>query len=120
MRLRGQYRQLLLFVVVLIVPSILVAVGGWMIITQYRDIRVNNAKLARQGAEGRAKAEISDDLLGLLDNIKMQEVGGVGLSDSAVRFVGWADGDRLVMPWDVDPNAKAFHEAIGENSFDQK
>ena len=107
-----RFRQLLLFLLVLILPSIAILVAARRIATQ-------DEKAARQDAEERAVVErkrtaedIGNDLLVRLERIKLQEITNApvaGLpalhaySDAAVAAVGWLDDDRLVWPWDLSP-----------------
>jgi signal transduction histidine kinase len=114
-----RYRHLLLFVAVLIVPSTLVAGLGWIVVNQDRERREEDHKQRVDDARSRARADIAAQLRGRLENIKLQETGGA-MGDSAVKFVAWADGDRLFMPWEIDPDAEPSRLAREEPEFAKK
>jgi two-component system phosphate regulon sensor histidine kinase PhoR len=118
-RLR-HYRHLLLFVAVLIVPSALVAGLGWIVLDQDSASRGAEAHKRADDARSAARAEVATSVRARLENIKRQEAGPEAGTDAAVRFVVWADGERLVMPWDVDPGAEPSRLARDEPEFARK
>src|SRR5262245_16307404 len=105
---RHRFRQLFLFLLVLILPSIAIIVAG-------RRIAAQDERAARQDAEQRAVAErrrtaedIGKDLLARLERIKLLVIANAPVaalpqpsaySDAAVAAIGWLDGDRLVWTW---------------------
>jgi signal transduction histidine kinase len=119
---RFRYRQLLLFLAALILPSIAIVTLGWKIIAQQREL--DEKRLAE--AEKRMVADVRQSLISRLNQIKLQELTATpaaptpragNYSDPAVMVVGWVDRDRLVLPWDVDPNADRFRRAVAEPEF---
>src|SRR5262249_22323868 len=125
---RLRYRQIILFFVVLILPSL-------AIITATRTINDQASKLAFEDIERRAAqeqeraaAEIGQDMFARLEVLKYREIARAQAaipqadteSDSAVALTGWLRGDRLVWPWNADPSgeqATAFKE---DPAFAQK
>ena len=101
MNTRRHYRQLLMFVVVLILPSILVAWLGWTNVKLDGQNRLNEAQRAAAAARNSTRAEIGKDLWDRLENIKSREIGHGISSDPAVRFIAFVGEDaRLVLPWE--------------------
>jgi len=100
--------QLILFVAVLVLPSLLVAWLGWKNVALDRQNRLKDAQASAEDARKRARADIARDIWDRLENIKLQEIGSGAASNSAVKFTAWADGERLVMPWERDPSAEPF------------
>jgi signal transduction histidine kinase len=100
---RRRYRQLLLFLAVLVLPGIMIAVQGWRLSAQEGEL----AKTRLAEKRKRTAAEIGQEILTRLERIKTQEMANVpgssiqrrGHSDPIVA-VGWIVGDRLVWPWD--------------------
>src|SRR5215831_6757628 len=99
-----RYRQLFLFLIVLIVPVITIAVQGRRIWTQEREISSERADEVRE----QMALDIGQEIITRLERIKTQEMANYssvtpkpgGYSDPAVVAVGWIDGGRLVWPWD--------------------
>jgi hypothetical protein len=100
-----RYRQLFLFLAVLILPSVMIAVQGWRLSVQEREL----ARTALERIRKRTAADIGQDIVTRLERIKSQEMRNVpgtpmrlnNPSDPAVVAVGWVDGERLVWPWDA-------------------
>src|SRR5262252_8834878 len=109
-----RYWQFILFLTVLVLPSLLVAWLGWKNVTLDSQNRLRDAETNAEAAHKRARADIARDIWDKLENIKLQESGANEISDPAVRFVAWTDGERLVMPWEKDPNAATFRRAVEE------
>src|SRR5262245_19666190 len=102
-----RYRQLFLFLIVLIVPVITIVVQGRRIWTQEREISSERADEIRE----QMALDIGRAIVTRLERIKTQEMANNppvtprnrGYSDPAVVAVGWIDGGRLVWPWDRSP-----------------
>jgi two-component system phosphate regulon sensor histidine kinase PhoR len=100
-----RYRQLFLFLVVLIVPVITIVLQGRRIWNQEREISSERADEIRE----QMALEIGQEIVTRLERIKSQEMTNKppvtpregGYSDPAVVAVGWIDGGRLVWPWDA-------------------
>jgi len=102
------YKQLLLFVVALIVPSLLIAGLGWTVLKQDRENRVEDARNS-------ARERIQKEIRLRLDNLATKVAAGTPAA--AVKFVAWVAGDNLVMPWERDPNAEASRLAREDSEF---
>lgn len=114
-RARPRYRQLILFLLVLILPSIAIIVAGRRIADQETKLAQEDT-LRRAVAERKSMADTAGHvLLDRLERIKVQEManslndvysGAAMSSDPSIVGVGWLDGERLVWPWDADGLAK--------------
>src|SRR5689334_1159728 len=110
------YRQLFLFLIVLIVPVITIVVQGRRIWTQEREISRERADEVRE----QMALEIGQEIVTRLERIKEEEMANNPLvtsrqarySDPAVVAVGWIDGERLVWPWDRPPK---FNGSAADN-----
>jgi signal transduction histidine kinase len=111
-----RYWQLVLFLAALVLPAVLVAFLGWRNVTLDRQNRLRDAQAHAEDARRRARGDIARDLWERLESIKSQELES-GDPDPAVRYVAWVDGDRLVMPWETDPNAALLRRAVEEPEF---
>jgi signal transduction histidine kinase len=106
---RHRYRQLVLFLAVLILPAVLIAVQGQRLSVQEREL----ARARLEDTRKRTAAEIGQDIVTRLERIRTQEMANIPASpapperpsDPAVVAVGWVDDDALVWPWDVSPVA---------------
>jgi hypothetical protein len=84
---RPHYRRLLLFILVLTLPSILIVWVGWRNARLDRDKRLNDARAAALDAQQRARKEIGRDAWEFLQNLRSQETGFAATSNPAVRLV---------------------------------
>jgi signal transduction histidine kinase len=102
-------RQLLLFLIALVLPCSVLIVLTWQVIGQQKELTVK-----RQADERRRKVqEIGRDLLARLEDIKLHEVSvrsmgtesldTLDYTRSEVILVALTDGNRLWLPWEVDP-----------------
>jgi hypothetical protein len=106
---RRRYRQLFLFLAVLILPSVMIAVQGWRLSEQEREL----ARTRLEEIQKRTAAEIGQEIVTRLERIKTQEMANVPGTptrlnnplDPAVVAVGWVDGERLVWPRDTPSTA---------------
>jgi two-component system phosphate regulon sensor histidine kinase PhoR len=104
-----RYRQLFLFLAVLILPSVLIALQGRRLSLQERELARGRLEEARK----RTAEEIGQDIVTRLERIRTREMVNAPAapmrrnrsSDPAIVAVGWVDGERLVWPWDVSPGA---------------
>jgi signal transduction histidine kinase len=102
---RRRYRQLFLFLAVLILPGVMIAVQGRRLSVQEREL----ARSRLEEIKKRTAAEIGQDIVTRLERIRTQEMANTPASpvrrnapsDPAVVAVGWVDGERLVWPWDL-------------------
>src|ERR1041385_5995594 len=103
------YRQLFLFLAVLIVPMITIAVQGRRIWTQEQELSQERADEIRE----QMALDIGQEIVTRLERIKTQEMANkppaaprqARYSDPAVVAVGWIDGGRLVWPWHSTPKS---------------
>ena len=114
---RHHYWRLLVFISVLILPSLLIAWEGWRNVRLDRDKRLNDAKAIALETRLRTQKELGRDAWELLQDIKTQEIGNSPTSNPSVKLVAWEAGGKLVMPWETDPNADAFGRATQDSGF---
>lgn len=116
-------RQILLFLVAILLPcSVLVALSLRMI-RQEREL----AEKRSADEQRRLVNEIRHELLARLERIKLQEVsalaaqrGRAGKStyeNSAVVLVGRVERNRLILPWEMNPAADEARKHLGEAEF---
>jgi signal transduction histidine kinase len=113
---RLRYRQVFLFLVVLVLPTVAIIVQSRRNAAVERENAAQQRELAAKRKDDLRKltaAEIGQDILARLERIKLQEIASARpgalqqtavYSDPAVAFVGWEEGERLVWPWDALPN----------------
>jgi signal transduction histidine kinase len=102
------YRQLFLFLIVLIVPVITIVVQGRRIWTQQSELSRERAEEIRE----HTALDIGQEMVTRLERIKTQEMANdpsatprqVPYSDPAVVAVGWIDGGRLMWALDSTSN----------------
>src|SRR5262245_35791659 len=102
---RHRYRQLFLFLAVLILPGVMIAVQGRRLSVQERELAASRLEEIKK----RTAAEIGRDIVTRLERIRTQEMANTPASPvrrnvpsyPAVVAVGWVDGERLVWPWDL-------------------
>lgn len=126
MRPRGHQRQVLLFLITVIVPCLVLVVLGVRIIGQERELVEKRAADERR----RLANTIRQELLTFLERIRLREVSAltyyagaaasVGSEDPAVALVGGVRGDRLMLPWDTLRAAAEFRQFLSEAPFAQK
>ena len=110
---RFRYRQLFLFLGVLIFPAIMITVQGRRILAQEKEL----AKTRLEEIRKRTAAEIGQEIVTRLERIKTQEMANMpealsNNSDPAVVAVGWLEGEQLVWPWDghFDPEQRPVED----------
>jgi len=121
-----RYKRFFLFLVVLIIPSIVIGLLGWRNAAQQRELDAKGQVDEERNTKDKAKVQIREQLLALLEKIKSDESAAAGRSSAArsaayshpaVQLVGQADGGRLILPWEVNPNAARFVASIKEEEF---
>ncbi len=125
MRTRRHYKQVLLFLIAVVLPSTVLVVLTWHLIGQQQEL--SEKRLADE--RRRMATEIGQKLLVRLEEIKLHEVsataGGakppntIDYTSSEIILTGLADGERLVLPWEANqthdklsPADTAFFEKI--------
>jgi tetratricopeptide (TPR) repeat protein/anti-sigma regulatory factor (Ser/Thr protein kinase) len=115
--IRYRYRQLFLFLMVLLVPALAIVVQGRWVAAGDRELAEKRSEDVRK----RAATEFGQNVFSQLERIKIQEISGVltgtisgsaGYSDPAVVFVGWEENDHLVLPWDVERHTSQPRTAV--------
>ena len=98
-----RYRQSFLILATLILPTVAIATLGWNDAQREREKQLDEAK-------SRIKAAILQELRTRLAQIRW-------LGSQTVAIGGWSDGERLILPWDADPNAERFRRSVGEPEY---
>src|SRR5213593_4884396 len=116
MRGMVRQRQVVLFVLAVIVPCLVLVVMAVRMAVQERELtakRLNDERLRRT-------AVIRESLLSTLERTRIQAVaafergprGGVAPPDAPVALVARIDKDRLVLPWEDEVAADEIRRAI--------
>jgi signal transduction histidine kinase len=120
---RTRYRQLLAFFVALVLPSIAIASLGWLVLDQQGQLDEEQAKRDLEQADRDAQltaSEIGADMRDKLSRIKAQEIAAGAtatdsFSDPSVTLVAWAEGNRLILPWESpEPDPAPFKRAADD------
>jgi len=102
-------RQLVLFVVALIVPSLVLVVLSLRMIAQERELGIKRLEDERR----QIIAAVRQELVVGLERAKIRAVAGAaGPLDDHVAMVGVVERGRLQLPWDHSPSADRFRTAI--------
>src|SRR5262245_25093078 len=118
MNRKSHYLKLFLSVLVLILPSLLVAWLGWKNIGYARDKQKADATKIAAAAQDSERREIGKLVWNRLDGIMSLGIGDGGdFVDPAVKFVVWVDGERIALPWEKDPNAQLYSQTINDPAF---
>ena len=112
MRVTRHKRQILLFLVAILVPAgVLVGLAG-RIVYQDRELAAKRAVDQRSAVIEQLRRELSSHL----EAIKLQEINalmrsadstGASAENPAVLFTARLDGDRLLLPWEVPAPAES-------------
>jgi signal transduction histidine kinase len=124
MRTYGHHKQVLLFLIAVVLPSLVLIVLTWHMIGQQQELGEK-----RLGDERRRLAlEIGQKLLVRLEEIKLHEVSSTAsgakllntqeYTSGEVVMTGLADGDRLLLPWETNPSNNRL--SMGKTAFFQK
>ena len=126
MRPRSHRRQMVLFLVAIIVPcSVLVALSLRMI-SQERELAEKRLADERQ----RLRSQAGQKLLALLERIKLEEASVLALASDkvrpakyqhpAIRLVARVENNRLVLPWERTRSAEQLRKFLGQAEFARK
>jgi hypothetical protein len=111
-------RQVLLFLIAILVPcGVLVALGLQMM-DQERQLESKRIADEKQ----RLVEQVRQELLSKLEQIKLQQVTHTGSAyniqpEPGVVFVGHASGGQLELPWENSPEARRFARLTAEAPF---
>jgi len=125
MRARGHHKQILLFLIAVVLPSTVLVVLTWHMIGQQKEL--NDKRLADE--RRRMAIEVGQKMLVRLEEIKLHEVSATAISAKPLNTIdytsyeiiltGLAEGERLVLPWEVNqthdklsPDQTTFFEKI--------
>jgi signal transduction histidine kinase len=121
--IRFPRRRVLLFLVAILVPCVVLLALGLRLMGQERQLEDKRRSDQRQ----LLLAQVRQDLMTLLEQVKLQEVTEVAQpanADSgrprrhdAVVLVGALVDSRLRLPWDDDPRTRRFKASISEAGF---
>ena len=126
MHSRGHRKQILLFLIAVVLPSIILVVFTLRMISQERELSQKRITDERR----RLSNEIGQHLLVRLEKIKLQEAGSVvnqtrlpAASDYVnpeVVLIGLVDRDRLVLPWEEEQKRGGPFELLSSSDFAQR
>ncbi len=125
MRTRSHHKQVLLFLIAVVLPSTVLVVLTWHIIGQQQEL--SEKRLADE--RRRMATEIGQKLLVHLEEIKLHEVSAtasgakppntIDYTSDEIILTGLAEGERLMLPWEANqtherlsPDETAFFEKI--------
>ncbi len=124
MRTRGHHKQVLLFLIAVVLPSSVLIVLTWHMIGQQQEL--SEKRLADERL--RLATEIGQKLLVHLEEIKLHEVSATAsgakslntleYTSGEVILTGLADGERLLLPWEMSPTNNRL--SMGKTAFFQK
>ena len=119
-------KQILLFLLAVILPSLVLISFTLRMIQQDRELSLKRAAEECH----RLAHEIGQQLLVTLENIKIQEVNAAAHESSppaslsyrnaAVILVGLIEGNHLLLPWEYDPRIKQAHVLLNQGDFAQQ
>src|SRR5687768_8667670 len=112
MKGRSRRRQLLLFLIPLILPSLAVVAFGLKMLDQERELSGKRAADTRR----QIVADVARDTLARIERIRTQEIsanpdakaGPAKPFDPAVALIAWERDGHLSLPWDNDFNIARF------------
>ena len=123
---RGHRKQILLFLIAVVLPSIILVVFTLRMISQERELSQKRIADERR----RLSSEIGQHLLVRLEKIKLQEVGSAAnwsrlpakrdYINPEVVLIGLVDQNQLVLPWDEDQKSGESLELLSSSDFSQQ
>jgi len=123
---RGHRKQILLFLLAVILPSLVLVVFTLRMISQEKEL----AQKRMVDERHRLAGEIGQHLLVRLEKIKLQEstVAATWTQLSAKRYyvnpevvlIGLIEGDRLLLPWEENKKSEEFRRLLSSSDFARK
>ncbi len=120
---RGHRRQVLLFLVAVLLPCSVLVVLGLRMIGQERELGEKRLADERRLIIGQIRQELSTRL----DRIRTEEIARFATEpgwfqsrqygDSAVVLVAQLANGSLMLPWESDPRSERAHRLLGEREF---
>jgi len=108
MRTRSHHKQVLLFLIAVVLPSTVLVVLTWYMIGQQQEL--SEKRLADE--RRRMATEIGQKLLVRLEEIKLHEVSAtasgakppntIDYTSDEIILTGLAEGERLMLPWEAN------------------
>lgn len=124
MRPLGHRRQVLLFLVAILVPCLVLVGLSVRMIGQEQEL----ADKRRTDERRHLLEQVRQELLARLEFITLEEVDALSRSgevsrpavyrNPAVVFVGWMEDDKLVLPWERNPAVEQFRKLAGQSDFE--
>ncbi len=126
MRHRSHRKQVLLFLIAVVLPSLLLVALTLRMISQEREL----AERRRAEETRRLASDVGQQLLVRLEKIKLQEVSA--LESQADKNRGWKyvnpevvllaslEENRLLLPWELNRNSEESKPLLSEASFAAK
>lgn len=109
----------MLWVVAILLPCILLVTLAFVTLTQERELAKKRA-----ADHGRLKArDIAEQLVERLESIRYAELNrldSASYANSATALVAWVSKGRVVLPWQVDPQARRFAAISYAGEFGRK
>jgi signal transduction histidine kinase len=126
MHARGHRKQIILFLVAVVLPSLVLIVFTLRVISQDRELAQKRIIDERR----RMAREFGRRLLVRIEEIKIEEAGpGADRTEFSgtrayrnreVVLIGLVDGNRLVLPWEANQEAERFHRLLMQSDFAQE
>jgi len=123
---RSHRKQILLFLLAVILPSVVLVVFTLRMISQERELAQKRMLDERR----RMGSEIGQHLLVRLEKIKLQESSAAAdwtqLSakrdyvNPEVALIGMVEGDRLLLPWEENKKSEEFRRLLSSYDFSRK
>ena len=124
MRTRSHHKQVLLFLIAVVLPSSVLIVLTWHMIGQQQEL--SEKRLADE--RRRLATEIGQKLLVHLEEIKLHEVSAtasgtkspntIDYTSDEIVLTGLANGGRLLLPWEMNPTNNRL--SPGKTAFFEK
>ncbi len=113
-------KQILLFLLVFVLPSIILVVLSLRMIGQERELAEKRASDERR----RITSEMSQYLFNRLETIKNQEKSAEsfskGYKNPEVVFLGQVEDNKLKLPWEISPAGDSELLSLKQNTFIQR
>jgi len=120
----GHRRQVVLFLVAILVPCLVLVALSLRMIGQEREL----AEKRRADVQRRLVEQARQELLGRLEAITLEELGAlsrqrdlggpVAYRNPAVVFVGWVEDKKLVLPWERNRAAEQFAKLVSQPYYE--
>ena len=107
---RSHRKQILLFLLAVILPSLVLVVFTLRMISQERELAQKRMVDERRRLAG----EIGQHLLVRLEKVKLDYV------NPEVVLIGQVEGDRLLLPWEENQKSEEFRQLLSSSNFARK